>query len=446
MVKTKTIYICSNCKTESPKWQGKCNQCNEWGTFTEEISLDKKNTFHSQNKISSKPQSLFKTSNQEDSRILTEFNDFNTLLGGGFKQGGLTLLSGEPGVGKSTLTLQICKNAAEKVNQVFYFSGEESPEQIASRAERLKISNQNIQIVSETNLEAILNHLNLHQPEFVIIDSIQVLNSGDIPSLAGSINQVRYCTECLMGYAKNNNCTMIIIGHITKDGHLAGPKLLEHLVDTVLFIEGDRMQNYRIIRSLKNRFGSTNEISIMEMQGIGLKEMANPSKIFLEGRNPNAIGSAITVTMEGAKPILLEVQALTHPTAFGYPKRTASGYDLNRTNLLAAVLGKYLKMNLNSQDLYINIIGGLKLRDTSSDLAVAMAIISSFKKIIIPSQTLFLGEIGLSGEIRNIPYLEKRLKEAKKLGFEKFIIPRSDKKIKDTFQVKNLEEAVKLLT
>jgi DNA repair protein RadA/Sms len=444
MIKSKTVYICEKCQYESPKWAGKCPECGEWNSFQEDVILDTKSLSHKPlSPIKTKPQSLFKISRQEQ-RFSTGFKDFDLVLGGGIKIGSLILMSGEPGIGKSTLTLQLCKAASEK-GKVLYISGEESAEQISSRAARLKISHENIQILNDNILESIIGHLEKETPQLVIVDSIQVMSSMDVPSISGSINQVRFCTEALMEYAKRNNITVIIIGHITKDGSLAGPKILEHLVDTVLFMEGDRYHNFRVVRSLKNRFGSTSESSIMEMTGDGMKEIENPSKLFLEGRKANAIGSAITVTMEGTKPILLEVQALTNTTVFGYPKRTASGFDLNRTNLLAAVISKYLKINLNSQDLFINVIGGLKLKENANDLAVAMAIISSYKKIALPENAVFLGEIGLCGELRSVNQLEKRVKEAQKLGFTKIITAKSNQTLKDTIAVSTLTEALALL-
>ncbi|MGL5831151.1 MAG: DNA repair protein RadA [Candidatus Altimarinota bacterium] len=453
-MRLKTIYVCQNCEYQSPKWVGKCPQCNEWNTFIEDVEAVQSKSEKSKLSRHMQPGGVSEISKivnnpQTEKRLATRFPEFNRVLGSGFKLGSLVLLSGEPGIGKSTLTLQICQDLAAQVNQVLYISGEESTEQISGRALRLKVNNENISLLSETNLESILNHLHKNRPDFVIIDSIQVLSSMEMPSLSGSINQVKFCTEALMEYAKANNTVMFIIGHVTKDGNLAGPRVLEHLVDTVLFLEGERSQNYRILRGLKNRFGSTNELAIFEMLQTGLEEVANPSEIFLQGRLPNAIGSAITVSLEGEKALLLEVQALTNTTVFGYPKRTSSGIDLNRLQLIAAVIQKYLKMNLNSQDIYLNVIGGIKISETASDLSMAMAIISSFKKIPLPNETIFLAEIGLSGELRPVGNLEKRLKEAEKMGFQTVVTATTSKpanysgKIK-IVTLKRLEEAVKL--
>lgn len=453
-MRLKTIYVCQKCEYQSPKWLGKCPECSEWNSFIEDVEAVQSKSERSklsrhQHPTSQSEISKIVSNSEIEKRLSTRFPEFNRVLGGGFKPGSLVLLSGEPGIGKSTLTLQICQDLAEQTDQVFYISGEESAEQISGRAHRLKVNNQNISLLSETNLESILNHLNKNRPNFVIIDSIQVLSSLEMPSLSGSINQVKFCTEALMEFAKANNTIMFIIGHVTKDGNLAGPRVLEHLVDTVLFLEGERSQNYRILRGLKNRFGSTNELAIFEMLPTGLEEVANPSEIFLQGRLPNAIGSAITVSLEGEKALLLEVQALTNTTVFGYPKRTSSGIDLNRLQLIAAVIQKYLKMNLNSQDIYLNVIGGIKIAETASDLSMAMAIISSYKKVPLPNETIFLAEIGLSGELRPIGHLEKRLKEAEKMGFQTIVTAKTSKPVHYSGKIKiisisRLEEAVKL--
>lgn len=423
------MHICQNCSFQSSKWLGKCPSCESWNSFNEETIISSKQTNKPSNqlqKISTKPQSLGQISSKEN-RLKTGFIDLDTVLGGGFKTGSIVLLGGEPGIGKSTLTLQICQSIASQSQSLLYISGEEAPEQIADRARRLSILADNISLLTETDLDLILAQVEQLQPEFLILDSIQVISSQQIPSMSGSINQIRFVTEALMDLAKKTHCTILLIGHVTKDGNLAGPKVLEHLVDTVLIIEGERSNNLRIIRSYKNRYGSTQEISIMEMQEKGLIEINNTAGLFLAGRRKQAIGSATTITLEGSKPILLEIQALTNTTIFGYPKRTVSGYDLNRTQLLAAVIQKFLKINLNSQDIYLNVIGGLKIDETASDLAVAMAIISSQLKKPLPENTIFLGEIGLTGEIRPISKIVKRIKEAQKIGFKQFVIPEGNR-------------------
>ena len=452
-MKTKTIYTCQKCDFQSPKWVGKCPECNTWNSFTEETYRKPSGTITESRHSLSAPSQIsiledYRASGKIESRVPTRFADLNLVLGGGFKIGSLVLLSGEPGIGKSTLTMQLCQDMAAKNQKVLYISGEESPEQIADRAQRLGVNSQNISILGETNMENILEHLHKAKPQLVVIDSIQVMHSAEIGALSGTINQIRFCTEQLMEYCKGNQVTGLIIGHVNKEGSLAGPKVLEHLVDTVLFLEGERYQNFRILRSLKNRFGSTNEISIMEMHEQGLREIENPSQIFLEGRKPNAIGSALTVTLEGSKPIILEVQALTNTTVFGYPKRTSSGFDLNRLQLLSAVIQKFLKINLSSQDIFANVVGGFRLSEPAADLSVAMAIISSFKKIPLPEKAIFLGEVGLSGELRSIGKLAQRVKEAEKLGFDTIITARSSEKINSgkikIIQVQDLEQAAKL--
>ena len=434
-MKLQTIYICEQCAYESPKWIGKCPNCDAWNSFVEDVkmkggSLEKREA----RGLALSPTSLLHVS-EEKSRLVTAMEEFDRVLGGGMVEGGVILLSGEPGIGKSTLTLQICGHiaASEKIQKqkknVLYISGEESHHQIADRAKRLGIQNDNIQVINENVLENIVTTIEEQKPGCVIIDSIQVMASANIPSMAGSINQVRFCTEAFVNYAKKSNTPVIIIGHVTKEGNLAGPRILEHLVDTVIFLEGERYQNLRILRSLKNRFGSTNEIGIFEMAEKGLKEIKNASQIFLEGRKVGSFGSAITATVEGTRPLLVEVQALTNLSPFGYPKRAGSGFDLNRLQLLVAVIQKHLSLNLSNQDVYVNVAGGLRLDEPAVDLAVIMAIISSFQKIPLPSDTLYVGEVGLSGELRSISQFEKRLQEAERMGFQNIVTPQMNGKV-----------------
>ncbi len=425
-MKLKTIFICEKCGHNSYKWLGKCPDCDAWNSFYEDVVAKE-----DPKKVEALPRevsSLLKSEPAKE-RLSTNIQELDRVLGGGIVEGSMILLSGEPGIGKSTLTLTLCANLAPKRKNILYISGEESQQQVSLRAQRLNIRNENILFLAETNFENILATLQTLNADFIIIDSIQVIASSVLPSLAGSINQVRFCTESLMNFAKKNNIPIIIIGHVTKDGNLAGPRILEHLVDAVLFIEGERFQNFRIIRGLKNRFGSTNEIGIFEMTDQGLKEISNASKLFLEGRKADSFGSAIAATLEGTRPILIEIQALTNITPFGYPKRAASGFDLNRLQLLIAVIQKHLHLNLSNQDVYINIVGGLKVSEPAIDLAVIMAIISSFKKTALPADCVYTGEVGLSGELRSVHQLAKRINEAEKIGFKEIIIPQTSEKI-----------------
>jgi len=424
-MKLKNIYICEQCAYESPKWIGKCPECEAWNSFQEETV--EKNTAKSapEGKILTATP-LIHDENVE-TRINTRIEELNRVLGGGMVKGSLILLSGEPGIGKSTLTLQICNQIAGQKLKVLYVSGEESQHQIASRAHRLDMK-ENVDFIGETQFEHILATLENSKPDCVIIDSIQVMHSSDVGSLAGSISQVRYCTEKMMEFAKRTGTPVILIGHVTKDGNLAGPRVLEHLVDTVLFLEGERYQNLRMLRSMKNRFGPTHEVGIFEMNDQGLVEVKNPSELFLEGRKKDSFGSTITATVEGTRPLLLEVQALTNLTAFGYPKRAGSGFDNNRLQLLLAVIQKHLRLNLANQDVYVNIVGGFRLDEPAADLAVVMAIISSLTQNPMAPDSIYIGEIGLSGEIRSVSDLAKRVNEAEKLGFKKIYVPKMSKK------------------
>ncbi|MBU1992851.1 MAG: DNA repair protein RadA [Patescibacteria group bacterium] len=442
-MKLKSVYICEKCGHQENKWTGKCSGCDAWNSFVEDV-IDTSPRKHAP--VQAKKSEKLTHSKAFENRLETGIGELDRALGGGIVEGNFILLSGEPGIGKSTLTMQLCgKIAGQK--KVLYVSGEESVSQVASRAHRLGVKSENISILSDTNIESVLGTIEDEKPEFVIVDSIQVVSSVDIPSLAGSVNQVRACAEKLMEVAKNKKIPVVITGHVTKDGNLAGPKMLEHLVDTVLYLEGDRYQNFRLLRSIKNRFGSTNEVGVFEMKSDGLKEVENPSKIFLEGREPNAIGSVVTTTIEGSRPFLIEVQALTDKTAFGYPKRAAQGYDLQRTHLMLAVLQKYLKMNFLEKDVYVNVAGGMKLKDPACDLGILMAIASSFKHKHFPTDTLILGEVGLSGEIRSVTKLEQRLKEAEKLGMKQAVIPRTSEKLSTKLkliQVSNIREALSI--
>lgn len=442
-MKLKTIYICNSCQFESSKWIGQCPQCSKWNSFAEDVinvgkpekgSLSK--TPRSLKVGPQSPTSLEQSGKNKVTRLFSEIEEFDRVLGNGITPGSMILLSGEPGIGKSTLTLQIANNLAKKL-KVLLVSGEESVEQIAGRAGRLNLNEKNLLALNEYNLENILATIQAEKPGLIIIDSIQVISSMDFPGAAGSITQVRYCTERLLEICKTTNIPVILIGHVTKDGTLAGPKVLEHLVDTVLLFEGDRFQQFRLLRANKNRFGSCSEVGIFEMTENGLIEIKNPSEQFLEGRKKNAIGSAITVAMEGTRPFLVEVQALVSTSSFGFPKRTANGFDLNRLQILIAVLEKYAKFNLQNQDVFINVVGGIKLTEPASDLAVLMAIASSYLKRPLPQIAAIFGEIGLSGELRKVIHNEKRRKEGEKMGFTQIISSENHKEIQTALRILN---------
>ena len=450
MAKNKTVFVCNACGYESPKWMGKCPGCNEWNSFYEEkvISLSKSNS--KTNKEISKPIELNKIESKIESKISTGFNELDRVLGGGLVNGSLILLGGEPGIGKSTLILQIC-NKIKTEGKVLYISGEESGEQIKLRADRLNVKNDNLLFLSETNIENIEENILNISPKLVIIDSVQTMFSGEISSAPGSVSQVREITAKIMRTCKENGVTTILIGHVTKDGNIAGPRVLEHMVDTVLYLEGERYFSYRMLRGVKNRFGSTNEIGMFEMQSEGLVEITDPSKVLISEREENPAGSAIIASMEGTRPLLVEFQALTAPTVFGMPRRTTNGIDYNRLALLIAVLEKKVGVNLGNQDVYINIVSGLKINEPAIDLGIIAAILSSFKNKSIDEGTVLIGEVGLTGEVRSVNLIEKRLKEVEKLGFKKCIIPESNKKLLkenyklDIIGVKNINEAINTL-
>lgn len=417
-MKISTIYSCSNCGYQSPKWLGRCPECEKWNSFSEEQSKAQTGTqkkIKSHARIPKEYDSVLKNA-KKTPRTALGISEIDEVLGGGIVPGSLLLFTGEPGIGKSTLTLQIAEQLSELGKKVLYISGEESEEQISLRGERLGLKLRNLHLLSETNLETILSTVTEEKVDFLIVDSVQVISSQNIPGGAGSVSQVRLCTEAIMEYAKPKNLPVILIGHVTKDGNLAGPRVLEHLVDGVFMLEGERTSDLRLLRSMKNRFGSTNEVGVFEMKDNGLKQVANPSAKFLEERRSNPIGSALTCTLEGNRPFIVEVQALTSTTHFGYPKRTSSGFDLNRLNLLIAVMERHLKVPLGNQDIFVNVVGGLKLTEPAADLAIVVAILSSYTKKAFGND-IYVGEVGLSGEVRRVPQTEKRQKEAKKFNF-----------------------------
>ncbi|MDX5347391.1 MAG: DNA repair protein RadA [Hymenobacteraceae bacterium] len=428
MAKIKTSYFCQNCGAQSAKWIGRCPACGEWNTYVEEVVQREEVTptavwkvgSSSSRTVSSKPTAINDISFQESDRVVTADQELNRVLGGGIVPGSMVLIGGEPGIGKSTLMLQIALSLNNQ--RVLYVSGEESEQQIKMRAERLGIKHNNCFILTETGTQNIFKQIELLQPQVLIIDSIQTLHSSFIESGAGSVSQVRECTAELLKFAKESNTPVFLIGHITKEGSLAGPKILEHMVDTVLQFEGDRHMTYRILRTTKNRFGSTSELGIYEMVGTGLREVSNPSEILLSQREEAFSGITIGATLEGNRPLLIEVQSLVSPATYGTPQRSSTGFDAKRLNMLLAVLEKRGGFRLGTQDVFLNIAGGLKVEDPALDLAVCMSILSSFEDIAIPHTTCFAAEVGLGGEIRAVNRIESRISEAEKLGFKEMYI------------------------
>ena len=422
-----TVYFCQECGYESAKWMGQCPACHEWNSFVEE-TVEKKSARGSRSADSSREAKAVPLSQIEmtqEQRVSTGMKELDRVLGGGIVQGSLVLVGGDPGIGKSTLLLQVCRNLAEHKVKVLYISGEESLQQIKIRAERIGTFGDSLSLLCETNLDTIRRVIDREKPEIVVIDSIQTMYNEDVSSAPGSVSQVRESTGTLMQIAKGLGISIFIVGHVTKEGVVAGPRVLEHMVDTVLYFEGERHHTFRILRAVKNRFGSTNEIGIFEMQSGGLVEVLNPSQVFLEERLDGATGSAIVVTMEGSRPILAEVQALVTPTVFGNAKRTTTGLDFNRVSLIMAGLEKRCGLLLQNQDAYLKSAGGVKLDEPAIDLAVAVAIASSYKELPTNPQEAFIGEIGLTGEIRRVTRIEQRINEAAKLGFTKIYAPKN---------------------
>ncbi|MBM7267209.1 DNA repair protein RadA [Streptococcus sp. 2018037] len=425
IAKKKTTFVCQSCEYHSPKYLGRCPNCGSWSSFVEEVEVaEVKNERVSLTGEKTRPVKLNEVSSIQVARTKTNMEEFNRVLGGGVVPGSLVLIGGDPGIGKSTLLLQVSTQLST-IGTVLYVSGEESAQQIKLRAERLGDIDSEFYLYAETNMQSIRTEIEKIQPDFLIIDSIQTIMSPDISSVQGSVSQVREVTNELMQIAKTNNIATFIVGHMTKEGTLAGPRTLEHMVDTVLYFEGERQHTFRILRAVKNRFGSTNEIGIFEMQSQGLVEVLNPSEVFLEERLDGATGSAIVVTMEGTRPILAEVQALVTPTMFGNAKRTTTGLDFNRASLIMAVLEKRAGLLLQNQDAYLKSAGGVKLDEPAIDLAVAVALASSYKDKPTNPQECFIGEIGLTGEIRRVNRIEQRINEAAKLGFTKVYAPKN---------------------
>ncbi len=452
-MKPTTKFVCSECGYSTPKWLGKCPTCGSWNTFNEEANVEPSRYNPKGVKAmgsTQSPQKLSDIKSDSDERISSGIKELDNVLGGGIIKGSLVLVGGDPGIGKSTLLLQICDKIG-KDKSILYVSGEESNEQIKLRAERLKIESDSLYIFSETELDTILSHAQKILPDVVIVDSIQTVYKNDISSAPGSVTQVREATLHLMRFAKENGIAIFIVGHMTKDGNIAGPRILEHMVDCVLYFEGERTQSYRILRTIKNRFGSTDEIGVFEMKDTGLCEVANPSKMLLDGRPEGVPGSTVVCTLEGTRPILAEIQALASPTGFGNPRRMAKGIDLSRAIMLVAILEKQLGYPMQNHDVYINVVGGIKLVETAIDLACIIAIASNSKNFIIDSKTLILGEVGLTSEVRSISFCEQRINEAVKMGFDFCILPYSNaqelKKREDIkiLAVKNVAEAIAYL-
>jgi len=437
MSKVKTKYVCQNCGYSTLKWSGKCPDCDTWSSLVEEIvSNDKKRSSGSGSlKVNEGSYKLIsEISSVNESRTQTHISELDRVLGGGIVGGSVILIGGDPGIGKSTLMLQLAEQIKDK--KILYVSGEESASQIKLRADRLNYHLGNFYILSETNMEIIEAVIEKESPDIVVVDSIQTVYRPEIESAPGTVSQLRESSALLMHIAKKNNVSVFIVGHITKDGMIAGPKVLEHMVDVVLQFEGERTHSYRILRGIKNRFGSTNEIGIFEMTDMGLKEVLNPSEVFLSQRNYGASGCVISASIEGTRPILIEVQALVTSSNFGIPQRTSMGFDYKKLSIIIAVIEKKLGVILSKSDIFINIAGGIKIDEPAIDLAVAMSIYSSFRDIPVDSETVVLGEIGLSGEIRTISYIDRRITEAAKLGFKRIIIPKGNMKNLNTKKYK----------
>lgn len=448
MAKAKTVFFCSECGHESSKWMGQCPACKAWNSFVEEKQSVSKKGGAKPRRASASPMSMSEVSIRSEERIPTGINELDRVLGGGIVTGSLSLVGGDPGIGKSTLLLQVCRNLVNQKRKVLYVSGEESAHQIKIRAERIGAFEAELLLFCETNMEEILEAVRKSRPDFVVIDSIQTMYSEELTAAAGSVSQVREVTAQMMRIAKEENIAIFIVGHVTKEGVVAGPRTLEHMVDTVLYFEGEREAAYRILRGVKNRFGSTNEIGVFEMCSNGLAEVENPSKMMLNGRPVDASGSVVVCSLEGTRPILIEIQALISPTSFQMPRRTAVGIDYNRVNLLMAVLEKRVGLQLGGCDAYVNLAGGMRLGEPAIDLGIILAIASSYKNRPLPEDTIIFGEVGLVGEIRRVSQGDQRIKEAEKLGFKNCILPKANAdslKIKTKMRllaVSNVREAL----
>ncbi len=441
MAKVKTKWVCQNCGYETAKYIGKCPDCGTWGTLVEEIETKEqlpqlRNEANFENKISL----INEIEISESIRVSSGFEEFDRVLGGGIVQGSLILLAGDPGIGKSTLVLQTAGKICDLKRKLLYVCAEESSSQVKLRAQRLNVNSENLYVYSQTNLDTIVNQLDSIKPDILVIDSIQSIYTSNITSSSGSVSQIRECTNVLTDIAKNKNISVIIIGHVTKEGNIAGPKVLEHMVDTVIYFEGDKYKSQRLLRAIKNRFGSTNEIGVFNMEESGLEEVRNPSELFMKSHiNNSAPGSVIIAANEGTRALLVEVQALTAFTSYPSPRRVSAGFEYNRLLQIIAVLEKRIGFNLSKHDIYVNTIGGIEIDEPAADLGIALAIASCFRDIEAASDCVIIGEISLSGEIRNVPNLEKRIYEAQKLGFKKAIVPKLTKKLSSEFNIEIIE-------
>ena len=453
MAKIKSVYICSECGYESPKWYGKCPSCGEWNTMNEEIKEQTHSSTHNRTRVSSyaPPVQIKDISTTDEIRYKTGLSELDRVLGGGIVKGSLVLLGGDPGIGKSTILLQICEHLG-KNHKILYVSGEESKRQLKLRATRLNVNNDNLYIQTQTDVELVSETIRQDKPDLVMIDSIQTMSLNELQSSPGSITQVRECTNYLMRVAKSLDIPLIIVGHVNKEGSIAGPKVLEHVVDAVLHFEGDKQMSYRILRAVKNRYGSTNEIGVFQMTDVGLVEVENPSQMLLSGRPKNVSGTCVACAMEGTRPILAEIQGLATTTGYGNPRRMSTGFDYNRMSLILAVLEKRAGYYFSNTDTYINVVGGLRLDETAVDIAVAMALVSSLKDVAIPEHAIAIGEIGLAGEIRAVNHISQRVTEAIRLGFKRIIVPYHNlKDIKTTSDaeiigVRDVRQAFEALT
>ena len=449
MAKVKTKWVCQNCGYETAKYIGKCPDCSAWGTLVEEIEAKTTQT-NANIVVDDTPVCLINDIEITESiRTSSGFEEFDRVLGGGLVQGSLLLLAGDPGIGKSTLILQTANNICNQNKKLLYVCAEESGSQVKLRAQRLNVNSNNLYVYSQTNLEAVVNQIDIIKPEVLVIDSIQSIYTSNITSSAGSVSQIRECTNALMEFAKNKNITVIVIGHVTKDGNIAGPKVLEHMVDTVIYFEGDKYKAQRLLRSIKNRFGSTNEIGVFNMVDNGLVEVTNPSELFMKERTDSATpGSVIIATSEGTRALLVEVQALVGKTSYPSPRRVSTGIEYNRLLQIIAVLEKRIGLNLSNHDVYVNVLGGIEIDEPAADLGIALAIATCFRDVVVDPDCVIIGEISLSGEIRNVCNLEKRIYEAQKLGFKKAIVPKLSKKLPDNFEieVKQVSRLIEAIT